>query len=356
MQRHCTGHAGRECRLARRRRAGHREPDVDDVGERPPPRMHQRRSAADLLVAGAAQAERGPGRPGQLAHGLAQRLDVPYPDRPHGRGDDEFVAAPHRAGGQRSGHHRAVVGDAYGAVHPDPHRRGRVRRREAAGQAGERGEQIGQALAGDRARRDRLHLAQAGGGDPLFGPRQRVRRVGEIGASDDQQAAADPQGVQHGEMILRLLFPALVGGHDEQHGRDRSDPRDHRGDETLVAGHVDKGQLLPRWQGQPRVPQVGGRARAAPGLPAMGIHPGQRPHQGGLAVTRMPGRRDDPHQARSARGASLGGSTTATIPAGGVAAAKAWDALFAHLPGLCLAGRTPGTHLVQVLILRLRRE
>ncbi len=195
-----------------------------------------------MLVAGAAQAERGPGRPGQLGGRLAQRLDVPDPDRPHRRRDDELVAAPHRADGQRPRHDRAGAG--VGAVDPDPHRGAGVRHREAAGQAGERGRQIRQALPGHRAHRDRLGLVQAGG-DPLGAQRERWARVGEIGAGDGQHAAADPQGGEHREVLGGLGSPALVGGHHEDHGRDRCDPGDHAREEPLVARHVDKRQLLP---------------------------------------------------------------------------------------------------------------
>jgi hypothetical protein len=77
-------------------------------------------------------------------------------------------------------------------------------------------------------------------GDLLARPGQRRARVGQIRTRDDQQAVADVEGVQRGEVLGGLWHPALVGGHDDHRRRHRADTGEHVGHEAFVAGHVDE--------------------------------------------------------------------------------------------------------------------
>ena len=104
------------------------------------------------------------------------------------------------------------------------------------------------------------------------------------------------QGV---DVLGRLRHPALVGGDDEQHRRDRADAGEHRGDEPFVPRDVDERDLRARGQRRPGEPEVDRHAAAALLGPPVGLHPGERPDQRRLAVVDVPGRGYDLHALRS---------------------------------------------------------
>ncbi len=85
------------------------------------------------------------------------------------------------------------------------------------------------------------------------------------------------------------------------------EPGEHVADEALVPGHVDEGHVGARGQGRPGVAEVDRHAAAALLGPPVGLDPGQRADQGGLAVVDVPGGRDDVHVS-----APLGSSTSRT--------------------------------------------
>ena len=66
------------------------------------------------------------------------------------------------------------------------------------------------------------------------------------------------------------------------------EPGEHVGHEPLVPGHVDEGEPLAAGQAHPGEAEVDGEAAAAFLGPAIGFHPGQRAHQGGLPVVDVP--------------------------------------------------------------------
>ena len=143
------------------------------------------------------------------------------------------------------------------------------------------------AIAGSRA--------EAGPPDLVDGPARGRPGIGEVGPRHRQQPAGDAQRVDRGQVLGGLRHPAAVGGHHEQHRRHRSDSGQHVRHEPLVSGHVHKRQPLTARQRQPGEAQVDGQAAAALFGPAVGLHPGQRPHQGRLAVIHVPRGGDDLH-------------------------------------------------------------
>jgi hypothetical protein len=98
------------------------------------------------------------------------------------------------------------------------------------------------------------------------------------------QAAAHAQQLQDAQVLLRLGLPALGGSHDEQAGVDRSHSRQHVLDEPNVAGHVDERQLGPRRQPRRGEAQIDREAALAFLGQPVGVGPGQRLDEGGLAV------------------------------------------------------------------------
>ena len=258
---------------------GAAEAHVDDVGGGPAAALHDSHAAGQAVLAHAAQVERHPGHAGGGGRALAQRLDVADPHRAHRRGDHQLVAAVHGAAGQRAGDHGAAAGHGERAVHPEPHRAAVVGHGQSLGQLVDRADQVGEPVAGDGADRDRGRHAQAAAAQLRAGLGQRRAGVGQVGPGDHQQAAADAQGVQHGQVLGRLGHPALVRGDHEQHGRDRAHPGQHVRHEALVARHVHERDPLARGQLEPGEAQVDGEAAALLLAPAVRIHPGERAQQ-----------------------------------------------------------------------------
>src|ERR687894_437723 len=94
----------------------------------------------------------------------------------------------------------------------------------------------------------------------------------------------DVKRVQCLEVLPGLRHPALVGRHHEHDGGHRPDPGEHVRHEPLMPGHVDERHRRPGGQGRPGEPEVDGHPPPALLRPPVGLHPGQRPYQSGLAV------------------------------------------------------------------------
>ena len=207
---------------------------------------------------------RAPGarRPGRAPPGPRPRhVDGP-PERLARRAparcvaDGEDVAEPHGAGGQRPGDHGAGAPDVERAVDPEPD----VGRRVGRGQAGEHRDEpraeLVEPCAGRAADR---HDGGAG-----------ERRRGQLGAAratigagsarservTDDHAVRDAEGVERGQVLRGLRHPGVVGGDHEHDGGDRSDPGEHRGDEPLVARHVDERHVADRRELGPAVAEL----------------------------------------------------------------------------------------------------
>jgi len=292
---------GRELRVRVVRRGG--DPDVEFAGERPAARLDEGHAPLGEVDGDAAQVERDPRDAGDRLGGLTKGLKATHPDGTARGGEQQFLAVPHRAGGQRARNDCPGPADRERAVDPEANRGAWLSPRRAwlAAQAGHQADQrvleVVEALARDRADRDGLHRSQAGSGDLSQRLTGRQARVGQVRAGDDQEAVRNPEGVHGGQVLGGLRHPAAVGRHDEHDGRDRAEAGEHVGDEALVAGDVDEREVLPGWQGHPGVAEVDGHAPAALLRPAVRFHSGEGTDERGLAVVHMPGGRDNVHQA-----------------------------------------------------------
>ena len=124
-----------------------------------------------------------------------------------------------------------------------------------------------------------------------------------VDLGDDPGDLGDADQLEDVEMLERLRPRPVIGGDDQQHPVDRQHPGQHVGQEALVARHVDKAELGA--VGQRRIGEAEIDRQPAPLLlrQAVGIDPGQRAHQRGLAVVDMAGGGED-HRADDAQAAS----------------------------------------------------
>ena len=104
----------------------------------------------------------------------------------------------------------------------------------------------------------------------------------------------------------------VIGGDNQQYPVDRQHAGQHVGQKALVSGNVDKADLCPIGQG--RIGKAEIDCQPAPFLlrQAVGVDPGQRLHQGRLAVVDMAGGRED-HGFDQSRARALLSRTTERV-------------------------------------------
>ena len=112
-----------------------------------------------------------------------------------------------------------------------------------------------------------------------------------LGQRDD--AARDAQQAADVEVLAGLRLDGFVGRDHEQHQVDAAHAGQHVLDEALVARDVDEAQAQRGRQLQVREPQVDGDAAPLFFLQPVGVDPGERLHQRGLAVIDVARRADD---------------------------------------------------------------
>src|SRR5690349_5268788 len=100
-------------------------------------------------------------------------------------------------------------------------------------------------------------------------------------------------------MLERLRLDAVIGSDDQEREIDAGRARQHGMHQALVAGHVDEAESLAAFGRQIGEAELDGDAARLLFLEAVGVDPGQRFDQGGLAVIDVPGGSDD-HGARPA--------------------------------------------------------
>ena len=103
-----------------------------------------------------------------------------------------------------------------------------------------------------------------------------------LGQRDD--AARDPQQAADVEVLAGLRLDGFVGRDHEQHQVDAAHPGQHVLDEALVAGDVHEAQAQRGRQLEVREAEVDGDAAPLLFFQAVGIDPGQRFDERGLAV------------------------------------------------------------------------
>ena len=138
---------------------------------------------------------------------------------------------------------------------------------------------------------------------------------GEIRFRKHHNAAVDAQQVEDRQMLERLGFYSVIGGHRQDRVIDPSRAREHRMDEALVARNVDEAERRSRRRGQEGETEVDGDAARLLFLEAIAIHAGQHPDQRRFPMIDMPGQPDNhgcpSGEARgSDRGASVGVSAS----------------------------------------------
>ena len=94
-------------------------------------------------------------------------------------------------------------------------------------------------------------------------------------------------------MLARLGHHAVVGRHHHQREVDGPHPRQHVAHEPLVPGDVDEAEHVIRIERVVREPEVDGEPPLLLLGEAIGVDPGERAHQRGLAVVDVTGGCDD---------------------------------------------------------------
>ena len=177
------------------------------------------------------------------------------------------------------------------------------RKRPSGGAAGDRlrlrrtaGAQRIDAFAADDRNRQDIGSGKAGvverlrdlGGD-RFAPLDRD----EIDLGQRHDAATDAEQIDDGKVLAGLRHDAVVGRDDQQDEIDAAGTGQHVVDEFLVAGHVDEPEHSAIRRRQIGEAEVDGDAARLFFLEAIGVDPGERVHQGGLAMIDMAGGADD---------------------------------------------------------------
>ena len=98
--------------------------------------------------------------------------------------------------------------------------------------------------------------------------------VDEIPLRQRDDPAGHTEHIQDRQVFLRLLTPALVGGHHEQDEPDGSDAGEHVGDETFVPRNVDEAHLASGGKLAPRIAEVDREPPPLLLVPSVGVHPG----------------------------------------------------------------------------------
>ena len=123
----------------------------------------------------------------------------------------------------------------------------------------------------------------------------RPRGVGEVGLRHRHDARAHAERAQHGRVLDRLRHHPVIGGDDEQEQVDAGGSGDHRAHEALVTRDVDERQR-PAADVELREAEVDRHAAGALLRQPIGVAPGERADERGLAVVDVPGRADRERQ------------------------------------------------------------
>ena len=170
------------------------------------------------------------------------------------------------------------------------------------GDLGERGFQLIQTCAGQRAHGDyrRLRRIEKRSAHIIFHfqPHHFERlRIDSIGFGEHGDAALDRQQAADIEVFASLRLDPFIGGNYEQHQVDAAHARQHVAHKALVTGDIDEAQPNPAaiGSGEFEVGKPNVNRDAAPFFffEAVGINAGQGFHQRRLPVIDMSGRADD---------------------------------------------------------------
>ena len=222
------------------------------------------------------------------------------------RADDDLIADRHAAGQNSPGHHRPGTGKGERPIDSkaeSPARRAALPRLRRSEQLLA---QFRDTRAGLARHREHLDIAQRG----------RRQHVGDLGAhlgqpfgidqirlGDGHRAVRDPEQIDNRQMLGGLRHHAVIGGNDQQHEIDAGGARQHVVHEAFVARYIDETEDAAVRYRQVGKAEIDRDAARLFFLQAIGIDPGERAHQRGLAVIDMACGADD-HQTGSTNGNS----------------------------------------------------
>ena len=242
---------------------------------------------------------------------LAVHLHAPHAQLASLREEDEPVLRPHAARVERPGDDRTEALHREGAVDPEARRpRGGIAENGPFRRGRQGGLQVVEAAAGHRRDGDERRLLEERLADQLAhlglddGPRLLVD---EVRLRPDEDAAPHVEEREDGEVLARLRHDRVVGGDDEERDVDARRAGDHRPDELLVPRDVDEGEdrSAPLRVGEAEVDRDPARLLLGE---AVGVGPGQRPHERALAVVDVPcGADENARHAGSIRDRGPGG-------------------------------------------------
>ncbi len=258
------------------------ERDVEPPAHRVVARLDERIAAPELRARDSREVDRDALARACLVDRLVVHLDAARAGRQARRLDAKRVARTDRARPEGAGDDGAGAVDREGAVDVEPRRAGALTGLRGIGCPGEGGAQLVEPGAGLGADRDRFGLGHE---LPRLGERALERlRLDRIGFRHGHDAAVDPEQPQDREVLVRLRPRALGGVDHEQEEVDPGGAGDHRAHEALVAGHVDHRQPPPVGKLQRRVAELDRDPTLLLLGQAVGVLPGQRLDEPGLAV------------------------------------------------------------------------
>ena len=293
-----------------RRQGRETELSKETSGHRDRPRVGKERPAFEIVLVNPNKIGRGAGAGFDRVTVDLMRLEAP--DAHFGSGITlQPIAHGERSAGQGPRGDNPCPGDPESAI--DPHTwTSNVGCWTGGGELRfERFDQIIDALTGDGRHRDDRPRFGNGALDVLLDVDFRKLnevRVGEIDAGDRDDAVCHAEEIENGEVFLGLRHPAFVCGNHKQGDVEPSGPGEHVLDESLVAGDVDEPHRVVA-DLSPRETEVDREASLFLLGPPIGVSPGERLYQGGLAVVDMPGRSDDWHQISASAAATIESSS-----------------------------------------------
>ena len=123
-------------------------------------------------------------------------------------------------------------------------------------------------------------------------------RLGPVGRDpvdlgDDSGDLGDPDQLEDVEVLERLRARSVIRGDNQQYPVDRQHAGEHVGQKALVPRHVDKPEFGAIGQCRIGKPEIDRQPAALFLRQAVGVDPGQRADQKGLAMIDVAGRRQD---------------------------------------------------------------
>ena len=118
-------------------------------------------------------------------------------------------------------------------------------------------------------------------------------RIDLVDLAHHRDALGHPEQVEDGDVLAGLRHHPVVGRDHHQREIDGPDPRQHVAHEALVSGDVDEAEHLAAVQRVVGEPEIDGQSPLLLLGETIGVDPGERPHERGLAVVDVARSGDD---------------------------------------------------------------